>query len=868
MNNKRKKIIAQVLAAALVVSMALPWTAMTAAAEGEKAGTVTVTDASQLEPYFPDANFRAVVFEAVRDGADGAEGATIEEAIHNFSGEVEADKKGIKDVHGIEHLLKATSVSLKHNEIEEWGFLGGLGKEHYGAQDIDGNWYNVIWDVGGNPFRTLPSDFGGRLEIKASQTTSSAYSEDEKGKSNVTFFRTSAGQSFGGTLNIGRCQLADGTWPAIATINPLPPRILDTSKADVSTDHNSLAYRDVKRSGFQSIGIGAEEELKYWTADEYNSITPGSQSFKYYINPTFWVYDKVTAASALGGNATLIKTDQITGNPVEGAEYSVYKQADNTEVLSGLATGADGKLIAQGLEQGDYYFKETKAPQGYKLNQDKVEFSISVTTTGVLPDTKVEGGKDSITTTDGSVITPSANERLIAGPNGANNESPDISLVSDKEDEIHLVRVAYSRLEKADGTAEDNVIRTFDSLSEATADINAEKNKNMILGPVSVNAFYTDPSLQTPVEVTTTDEPLATTDVTVTKTWVDPAGFNGTHPDITVRLWQKIGINAETEYKSQVLANGTTQHTFTNLPAETEDGTQITYSVTEDKAAGYKDPVINGTNITNTFENTQETSISGEKKWSDYNNALNKRPAEVVVGVYKKTDLNNAVDTKSVQADANGEWKFTFDNLPMYEDSGSIIEYAVKEVTVPADYTAKVEGTTITNTLDKSRNEIVQINLEKLWDDGGKAGNRPESIIVSLYSSAAPNKAIREIKLSKADGYKMSVKNLPKSTEDGKEIQYSLKESAIKGYKLAEQTASFDAKNNTWAVKLTNKTSTSIVPPENPKVPLVPGGKVKTGDTSSAWLYIIALAAAALVAGGAIIVRGRAGRKRRNRHKR
>ncbi|RWS38657.1 isopeptide-forming domain-containing fimbrial protein [Bacillus mycoides] len=58
-----------------------------------------------------------------------------------------------------------------------------------------------------------------------------------------------------------------------------------------------------------------------------------------------------------------------------GAEFSIFK-ADGTVVKTGLVTGADGKIRVEGLEYGDYYFQETKAPIGYVLDSTKYPFSI------------------------------------------------------------------------------------------------------------------------------------------------------------------------------------------------------------------------------------------------------------------------------------------------------------------------------------------------------------------------------------------------------------------------------------------------------------------------------------------------------------
>ena len=155
--------------------------------------TVQITDIEQLVPYVPDAIFRQAVFDAVKDGADGAEGADVEEALYNFRGTVLYNKSNatpsdqkIKDVHGIQYLRNAQLVSLKYNEIRDFSWLersGGLEDKYYGellANDptIEIDERNVVWDFGGNPFEMLPTFFGGRLKIMQPASSSFTYSED------------------------------------------------------------------------------------------------------------------------------------------------------------------------------------------------------------------------------------------------------------------------------------------------------------------------------------------------------------------------------------------------------------------------------------------------------------------------------------------------------------------------------------------------------------------------------------------------------------------------------------------------------------------------------------------------------------------
>ncbi|MFT8357665.1 SpaA isopeptide-forming pilin-related protein, partial [Bifidobacterium aquikefiri] len=92
---------------------------------------------------------------------------------------------------------------------------------------------------------------------------------------------------------------------------------------------------------------------------------------------------KVATVSApnaeITGSVVLTKTDSATGKALAGAVFSLYK-ADGTKIKDGLKTGANGKLTVNNLKPGDYYFQETQAPEGYRLNSNKLKFTVVLQT--------------------------------------------------------------------------------------------------------------------------------------------------------------------------------------------------------------------------------------------------------------------------------------------------------------------------------------------------------------------------------------------------------------------------------------------------------------------------------------------------------
>ena len=168
---------------------------------------------------------------------------------------------------------------------------------------------------------------------------------------------------------------------------------------------------------------------------------------------------------------------------------------------------------------------------------------------------------------------------------------------------------------------------------------------------------------------------------------------------------------------------------------------------------------------------TETVEISGEKKWDLKGNTGIELPGSITVNV---KDGDTVVDTITVKPNEKGEWKYTSKLLPKYRADGTTeITYTVDE-DVPAGYTKKVEGTTITNTL-----ETTSICVSKAWsDDNNRDNKRPDSITVNLFADGTK---VQSRQITAANDWKYQFTDLQKY-KDGKEIKYTITEDAVDGY--------------------------------------------------------------------------------------
>ena len=178
---------------------------------------------------------------------------------------------------------------------------------------------------------------------------------------------------------------------------------------------------------------------------------------------------------------------------------------------------------------------------------------------------------------------------------------------------------------------------------------------------------------------------------------------------------------------------------------------------------------------------TDTTSLSLEKSWQG-------DPEEQPTSVWVQLLRNGSSYGEPVELSAEADWKYTFMELPKYNDEGNEYTYSVKELPMEGFYAY----------LSQNDEQAVLVNVpttsvsaRKIWvDNDNYMEARPERIVLQLCQTVNGTKSEvtgKTLILSgEGNEWVGHIDGLPALTQDGEEIMYSFLEKEVpEGYMVS-----------------------------------------------------------------------------------
>ena len=158
--------------------------------------------------------------------------------------------------------------------------------------------------------------------------------------------------------------------------------------ADYDVTNDAVKYRKTGDSAYRDVHMWEEDGVQHFAQEAL----------------------LVVRNEGVRGAVTFTKADEMN-RPLQGAEFTLYTDAACTHPLATATSDANGRVEFAPQPGGTYFLKETKAPQGH-------------TAENTVWTVKIAGGKATITTPTGAVVTSVRNASLlqltlqVLGPEG------------------------------------------------------------------------------------------------------------------------------------------------------------------------------------------------------------------------------------------------------------------------------------------------------------------------------------------------------------------------------------------------------------------------------------------------------------------
>ena len=582
-------------------------------------------------------------------------------------------------------------------------------------------------------------------------------------------------------------------------------------KATASKEAKDLVFTNkYTPAGAASVTLGAKKVL------EGKALEAGKYSFELkkedgsVVETVTNAADGTVTFSSISYDESQVGTHKYTISEVAGSEPGVTYDTTVQEVEVKVEKVSATELKATASKEAkDLVFKNVYTPAGAA--------SVTLGAKKVLEGKALEAGKYSfeLKKEDGTVETAT----------NAADGTVTFSPISYDESQVGTHKYTISEVAGSEpGVTYDTTVQEVE--------VKVEK--------VSATELKATASKEAKDLVFTNKYTPAKTKVSVTKKWDDKDNQDGKRPSsITVKL---LADGQETNQTLVLNVANNWAGSFTNLDTD-KGGASIKYTVVEEPVTGYTSEVTgdatSGFIITNTY--TPETvDVTVTKNWNDNNDQDGKRPSSITVNLLAD---GTKVDSREIQAAADGTWTAKFEKLAKYKD-GKEIKYTVTEESV-VGYKSSIDNFTITNSHDP---EKINISGTKVWNDNNdQDGKRPTKITVQVLKG---EQVVAEMEVSAETDWKFEFKDLPKY-EKGKEITYELKEVSVEHYttKVTGKDGKYTITNTHTPAKINVKgqkiwddaNNKDGIRPDSIVVKLlangVETGKTATASVASGWTY-------------------------------
>lgn len=308
-----------------------------------------------------------------------------------FSGSIDAKGKNIQSIDGIKILRKALKIDLRNNQITD---ISGLEKrkgeitavtddnssnsyKNYFGESWSNKSRNVYVYFDGNPVKILYGETNGRLIVDLTRggsiplaDISLTYAVDGTETNGFTTPFLEAEFYY----NEQSIPLSD-TGVGIVEGSTIDVAFESIEKREENNGFQGVTVRDIKNPGWFYITFSYEAKTRNWvgsggTTSEAVFSTTASKK----VNVDIYTNVKVEYTS---NGCILLKKQDEQGKAIAGAEFNLYKCGDPSDTLipedtaqpdtgKVYKTDENGEILVSGLEDGEYYFVETKLPEGYQ----------------------------------------------------------------------------------------------------------------------------------------------------------------------------------------------------------------------------------------------------------------------------------------------------------------------------------------------------------------------------------------------------------------------------------------------------------------------------------------------------------------------